>query len=227
MLCEQFEQRLQRCLDRRQQPSGDPALRRHASVCPPCRGTLAAYTRLADGLDLLELPVPDQSFSQRVVEHVRVQRRSPAARRRLVGAVLAVAASLLAAWLPQFAGRNASLPPVSGRSPARDATLAADAGVPAGPRARTLARARDVPAGTTAEVRIPLVPWTNWPADWSFQTWRPIDRLAGGLTPITAPLGVAVQEIRRTIPLGRIEQPSAPSGDSIRQSSRRRACPVV
>ena len=223
MRCEQFEQRLQRCLDRRLEPSGDPALRRHAGVCPRCRSTLAAYTRLADGLDLLELPVPGVSFSQRVVEHVRVQRRSPAARSRLGAAVFAVAASLLLAWLPQFVARDVSLPPISRRDPA----LAADAKAPASPRARMLGRATDVPAGTTAETRVPLVPWTNWPADWSFRTWAPIDRLAGGLTPITAPLGVAVQEIRRTIPLGRIEQPTTPSGDSIRQSSRRQAFPVV
>lgn len=227
MRCEQFEQRLERCLDRRQEPSGDPTLRRHAGVCPRCRSTLAAYTRLADGLDLLELPVPAESFSQRVVEHVRVQRRSPAARSRLGAAVFAVAASLLAAWLPPFLARDASLPPVSRRSPAQDAALAADAKAPASPRARTLARATEIPAGTMAQRRVPLVPWTNWPADWPFRTWDPIDRLAGGLTPITAPLGVAVQEIRRTIPLGRIEQPAAPSGDSIRQSSRRHACPVV
>ena len=215
MRCEQFEQRLQRCLDRRQRPSDDPALRRHAGVCPQCRGTLAACARLAEGLDLLELPVPDESFSQRVVGHVRVHRRSPVSRRRLVGVVLAVAATRLVAWLPQFAVRDESPPSVSERTAASDAVLPEDARMSASPRAAAATPAMAVPTGMIADVRIPLVPWTSWPATWSFQTWDPIDRLAGGLTPITAPLGVAVQEIRRTIPLGRAERPSASSGDSV------------
>lgn len=225
MRCEQFEQRLQRCLDRRQRPSDDPALRRHAGVCPQCRGTLAACARLADGLDLLELPVPDESFPQRVVSHVRVHRRSPVSRRRLVGAVLAVAASLLVALLPQFVVRDQS-PSVSERTAASDAAPPVD-GMSASPRAVAATPAMAVPTGLIADVRIPLIPWTSWPATWSFQTWDPIDRLAGGLTPITASLGVAVQEIRRTIPLGRAERPAASSGAPIRQSSRQHASPVV
>ena len=226
MRCEQFEQRLQRCLDRRQRPSDDPALRRHAGVCPQCRGTLAACARLADGLDLLEVPVPDESFSQRVVGHFRVQRRLPVSWRRLVGAVLAVAASLLVAWLPQFVVRDGS-PSVSERTAASDAALPVDVRMSASPRAVAATPAMAIPTGMIADVRLPLIPWTSWPATWSFETWDPLDRLAGGLTPITASLGVAVQEIRRTIPLGRAERPAASSGDPVRQSSRRHASPVV
>ena len=227
MRCEQFEQRLQRCLDRRERPSDDPAIRRHAGVCPRCRGTLAAYDRLADGLDLLELPVPDETFSQRVVRQVRVDRRSPAVGRRLAGAILAIAACLLLAWLPQFAGRDDT---VSSASPRVAATGTAPAvvarmtsvshGVPSGPSAAAS-------TGMTADAKIGLIPWTIWPTSLSFGAWNPIDTLAGGLTPITSPLGVAVEEIRRTIPLGRVEPPSASRGDSVRRSASRHASPLA
>ncbi|NLF71118.1 MAG: hypothetical protein GX575_18970 [Candidatus Anammoximicrobium sp.] len=229
MRCEQFEQRLQRCLDRRQPPSGDPALRAHASVCSRCRGTLAACTRLGDGLDLLELPVPDEGFAQRVVGRAGLQlrRRSPVAKRRLAGAILAVAASLVLAWLPQIMTRREPLPPVSGRPSAHQTEVLAGTRTRALRRGMAAGPALAVPASQIADGQVFLLPWTAWPAAWSLQTWDPLDTLAGGLTPITAPLGVAVQEIRRTIPLGRNERSSAPSGDSVRQSSRQQVTPVV
>lgn len=227
MRCEQFEQRLQRCLDRRQGPSADSALRRHASFCPQCRETLAAWTRLAAGLDLLELPVPDGGFSQRVVSQIRTDRRWPQAKRRLVGAILAVAVSLLLALLLQFAEPDPVVPSVTERVAATIAVPRLDAkltdrpsGVPAGPATVT-------PTGMAADLRLPLVPWKNWPATWSFRTWNPVDRLAGGLSPITAPLGVAVEEIRRTIPFGRDERRTTSSGDSVQGSFRWDAYPVT
>lgn len=224
MRCDQFEQRLQRCLDRREGPSSDSALRRHASVCPRCRETLAACTRLAAGLDLLELPVPGGEFSQRVVGQVRTNRRWPGATRRLVGAILAVAASLLLAWLPHLAGRNNPVPSAT----ASVAVPPLGAGTAPSPNAVSGGPATVSPAARTADVRFPLVPWRNWPITWSLRSWNPVDRLAGGLTPITTPLGVAVEEIRRTIPLGRDERPKASSGnDSVRRSFDRDAPPVA
>lgn len=228
MRCEQFEQRLQRCLDQRRGPSGDPALRRHASVCPQCRKTLNACDRLAVGLDLLELPVPRGEFSQRVVGQVRMARRWPATRRRLTGAVLAVAASLLLGWLPQFAGHDNPVPSGSPRVSAAIAASPVAASATRGPGAVSVGPAVAAQAGLAADGRNSLVPWTMWPMTWSLPAWNPVDQLAGGLTPITAPLGVAVEEIRRTIPLGREERPRASShSDSVRRCFRRNVLSVA
>jgi hypothetical protein len=224
MRCEQFEQRLQRCLDRRQGPSGDSALRRHASDCPQCRETLAACARLVAGLDLLELPVPDEGFSQRVVDQIRIGRRGSASTRRLVGAILAVAACLLLAWLPQYAGRDNPVPWAS--EPVVVSPIAAS--MAPSPGAESVRPTMASPTGLTADVQIPLVAWTTWPNTWSLRSWNAVDKLAGGLTPITTPLGVAVEGIRRTIPLGRDERPKETSrSDSVRRSFRRLASPLV
>ncbi|HPM82111.1 MAG TPA: hypothetical protein PLF81_15500, partial [Candidatus Anammoximicrobium sp.] len=140
---------------------------------------------------------------------------------------LAIAACLLLAWLPQFAGRDDTVPSASPRVAATGTAppvvakmTSAPQGVPSGP-------ATPAPTGMTADAKIGLVPWTMWPTSLSFGTWNPIDTLAGGLTPIMTPLGVAVEEIRRTIPLGRVEPPSASRGDSVRRSSSRDTSPLV
>lgn len=227
MRCEQFEQRLQRCLDRLERPSDDPALWRHARVCSQCRGTLAACDRLTDGLDLLEVPVPDEAFSQRVVRQVRADRRSLASGRRLVAAALALAASLLLAWLPQFAGRDDTATSVSPGLPAAASVPLVAARGTSGARALPVGPATTGPTDTTAQMQISIVPWRGWPDAWSLRSWNPMDTLSGGLTPITAPLGVAVEEIRRTIPLGRVEPPSGARGDSVRRTSCRDAYPLA
>jgi hypothetical protein len=54
-----------------------------------------------------------------------------------------------------------------------------------------------------------------------------VNGLADGLNPITVPLSVAVEEIRRTIPLSLIDQPPAPSADSVRREVRSDKPPVA
>jgi hypothetical protein len=227
MGCAQFEERLQRLLDQRELPSEDSQLHRHARRCPECRETLAACCRMIDGLNLLELRVPDEDFSLRVVGRTQVVRPSPAARRRFAGALAAVAAGLALALLLPFSWREdrtesaiAPVPVVAG------APLPADL-VAAGPRTEAVDRSADAWTKARLDQQQPLALLRSWTASWSDRTWNPVDGLAGGLTPITTPLGVAVQEIRRTIPLGRVDRPTAPSPDSVQDSSRRDAPPVA
>ena len=99
MRCEQFEQRLHRLLDRRETPSEDSRLNRHAERCAQCRETLAACGRMVDGLNLMELPVPGDDFPLRVIRRTQVARPSLAASRRFHGAWAAIAVTLALALL--------------------------------------------------------------------------------------------------------------------------------
>ena len=106
MRCEQFEQRMHRLLDRREIPSEDPRLTRHAERCAPCRETLAACGRMLDGLNLLELPVPGDDFPRRVIRRAQVARPSLAASRRFHAAWAAIAVTLALALLLPVAWRK-------------------------------------------------------------------------------------------------------------------------
>ena len=106
MRCAEFEKRLHRLLDRRESPSEDSRLNRHADRCPECRETLAACGRMIDGLNLLELPVPGDDFPLRVVRRTRVGRPSLVASRRFNAAWAAIVVTLALALLLPFASRK-------------------------------------------------------------------------------------------------------------------------
>jgi anti-sigma factor RsiW len=227
MRCAQFEERLQRLLDQRELPSEDSQLNRHARRCPECRETLAACCRMIDGLNLLELRVPDEDFSLRVVGRTQVGRPSPATRRRFAGALAGIAAGLALTLLLPFSWRE-------DRTESATVPAPVIAGVPlttevaaTGPRAGAVDRSADAWTKARLDQQQPLALLRNWTASWSDRTWNPVDGLAGGLTPITTPLSVAVEEIRRTIPLGRVDHPTTSSADSVRDSSCQNAPPVA
>ena len=228
MRCVQFEERLQRLLDWAELPSEDSQLNRHARCCPDCRETLAACSRMIDGLNLLELRVPDEHFAWQVVDRSLVAGRpSTATRRRFTRVLAAVAAGLmLAAFLP-FSWRGDRTQSAAVPAPVVDeATRPAEPGA-SGPRTGSTSRPADVWTVARLDQQPPLVFLRNWTASWSNLRWDPVDGLAGGLTPITTPLGVAVQEIRRTIPLGRVDHPATSSTDSVQGNSHQHPSPVA
>lgn len=231
MRCRQFEERLQHLLDRRQAPSEDAHLMRHARRCPECRETLAACARMLDGLNLLELPVPDDDFSQRVVNRTPV-RRPPFAGRRVGNALAAVAAALAMSLLLSVAWRTDR----TESPPAAAPLIAAAAPLPENRQATDAAANRTNPTpqhGPSLSTSLalaqqqPLSLLLRWKETWGEAAWRPVDDLADGLNPITVPLSVAVEEIRRAIPLGLADEPPAPSADSVRRNSPTDEPPVV
>ena len=230
MICAQFEERLQLLLDRRKEPSEDASLARHARRCAACRETLSACARMIDGLHLLELPVPDDHFSLRVLNRTSICQPPLVGRRRFHSTFIAVAAALALVLLVSVAWRtdrpDAEL--------SNDSTLAA---IPAAAlqraedRTSRMAPARypdgEPPTPFSESSQQPLVLLLSWTAAWSDLTRISVDGLADGLTSITAPLSVAVEEIRRTIPLGFAEEQPLPSADSVRRQPSRDVPPVA
>lgn len=240
MRCADFEKRLHRLLDQREVPSEDSQLNRHAHRCRECRETLAACRRMIDGLNLMELPVPGDEFPLRVIRRTRVGRLSFAASRRLNAAWAAVAVTLALALLLPFAWRKDRT-----ESAAAPGPLVARTTQPATPRVvedgtdhtspkrqrgnditPKLPQRIDSPSSIAIDQQQPLVLLRSWTASWS-DRWNPVDGLADGLTPIMTPLSVAVEEIRRTIPLGLADRPAAPSADSVRNRANRDKPPVA
>ncbi|MCU0875315.1 MAG: zf-HC2 domain-containing protein [Pirellulaceae bacterium] len=219
MRCEQFEQRLHRLLDRRETPSEDSRLNRHAERCAQCRETLAACGHMLDGLNLMELPVPGDDFPLRVIRQTQVARPALAASRRFNAAwaalavTLALALLLPVAWRKDRAESAAASGPLFARTMQPATPRAVEDGTapirPKRPQGPALASSLDL------DQQQPLVLLRSWTASWS-DRWNPVDGLADGLTPIMTPLSVAVEEIRRTIPLGLADRPAAPSADSVR-----------
>jgi hypothetical protein len=231
MRCEQFEERLHRRLDRREDPGEDAHLVRHARRCPECRETLAACARMIDGLNLLELSVPDDDFSLRVLHRTSVGKPSPAHRHRFriawaaVGTAVALSLLISVAWR---ADRTESSPVPASLTAAvplaDDSRLGADI---ASLTNRTPQHGPGFSASLALGQQPPLSLLLRWKETWGDATWSPVDGLADGLNPITVPLSVAVEEIRRTIPLSLIDQPPAPSADSVRREVRSDKPPVA
>ena len=109
MRCSDFENRMQRLLDKRRRPELDGELIAHAQVCGNCEDVLSSQALLFDGLEYSELPAPSDDFSPRTVAHAQVASRTNTRRAnsRLVPIMLLSAAALfLIALLPisrQFA----------------------------------------------------------------------------------------------------------------------------
>lgn len=99
MNCESFETRLNEVLDERGAIESDRPLLEHASSCATCRGLLASYAALLEGVDRLERPGLQQGVAERIVEQVRQPSvlRIKLTWQRAAVAGLAAAAALLVA----------------------------------------------------------------------------------------------------------------------------------
>lgn len=241
MRCEQFERRLHQALDRREGPTEDPRLVRHARRCRACRQTFVSCQRLLAGLDLLELPVPGDDFPLQVVRRIEESRLAAAAKRihRKAWAAMAVGLSLALlvslAWHLPRSGSVAQPDSPAGQPFAPATASGAGSGrlvwrnpqQPRGDEADSVPRANTASSTSLAiDHRPPLALLRVWTESWS-DRWNPVDGLTDGLTPIVTPLGVAVEEIRRTIPLGQAEAPQTPSPDSVRKDVRHQTQPIA
>jgi hypothetical protein len=109
MQCEEFEDRLNAVLDERRRPEWDPALQLHCQMCPDCRHRAEEYRALLEGLDAMTGIEAPRALTPRVLS--RLQPAHRVIRSSTAAATLAMAASLLIAFLPwtQWVGRQANV----------------------------------------------------------------------------------------------------------------------
>jgi hypothetical protein len=213
MKCDEFEARIHRSLDRRGTPWSQEALRRHAHTCSRCAALLAAYEDLLDGVQFLELATPGEDFAQSVVADVTATARRQRRRRALAAAAAAVAATVLLVvglrGIEWRAGPSRAAPP-------RLPVASTSSGVPVVARPSTARQRTDTHSAPRlgGELDQVYAIWSKWRNQWQGDHWQPIDRLEGGLAPITTPLSIAIDEIRSAIPLGSSSPATRDAGDS-------------
>ncbi len=103
MRCDEFEDRLNTVLDKRQRRQWDAELSLHCDTCAQCGQLAAAYDALLDGFYELTTPEAPHDMGLRVIAQVRTP-PSTGRRLALVAAVLATAAALLVVVGPAWRG---------------------------------------------------------------------------------------------------------------------------
>ncbi len=239
MQCDKFEARLHELLDRRSRPERDDVLRAHALSCPECQQVLEAQELLFDGLEFFECPEPSPDFAGRVLSQYQPPQPVTNRIRTAVIAVGAVAAALLLLVIPMLRGgggqfdngaSNSSLvttnsvntrddqPTIKPNaienipSPSNPVGLIADESLA---RTSPFVDAQDeIPADDnilSSEYRELIAVWTEQlnliPSD---QQMEPVDQISGGLRPIATSFSVAINLLRRTLPVGKEQPPQKP-----------------
>ena len=216
MRCERFERRLQQLLDRRLRPEDDEDLLLHAAVCTTCHLWLAAQKRLYESLRWSRPPEPGRTFAQRVL--ARSSRVRTAARwRAVVGAAVAIAASLLIVTMP--VGRN----PNDGRR-AQPTSSAKPAPMQGSVVHDVKMRSLQVPHERASKVEIPVDHlamdaelirdvWNRWVRSLSeppLDGLESVDQITHGFRPLASTLNVAIDALRSTVPVGKGTGPAEP-----------------
>jgi hypothetical protein len=228
MRCDEFAGRLDDVLDQRCDPTADPALRKHAQVCPGCREELAATARLLTGLEVWEAPAPSPDFAQRVVAQVlAVDHHRPWYRSTWCGWVVAAAALLLVALLPAYwlAFQNGNRT-AAATTPSADARLAlADAnanGAQFDPVFHNSLSHNSLSHNSQSNNSLwshyGTSIWQLYPESARERHRQQVSDIADDLRPIATSFNAAVSAIRRTIPVGRTPDrtPSRTSRSSAR-----------
>ncbi len=213
MQCSDFQQRLQRLLDQRRAPEGDPRLNRHADRCPACKDLLDAQEQLLAGLELAEVPPLPADFARRTVARagqVRLRGRLVAA----AAVMAAVAALLLLALLPLFPGQ----PPQQVARPRGDLPHApgvVGTAVPGRlPDVRQPTVSRESDEYDPEAVRMLLQQLVGQLDAARQRSLEPVDQIAGGLRPLATTLNVAIDALRQSIPVGRDNGAVTPQANS-------------
>jgi hypothetical protein len=205
MNCQEFEARIQRQLDRRVPLAADLPLRQHANSCPPCEATLAAYLKLFEGLERIQVPDLDDGFGQRVVQLACPPAVASAERRVWKSgfsllAAGAVAALLLIAALPLFRDEGeVALRPPAPESSEPEAAEFVGSPFPASPRSASIAEI-DAPSFSEADW---LLLWERLGGEVTPETVEPLEVFAHGLRPIATSLATVWSGLRDTWPWGR------------------------
>jgi hypothetical protein len=222
MNCDEFEERIQRLLDRRLPLTEDKPVTRHAGACPRCHRTWQAYQDLTLGLDAWDPPTLDAGFAHRVVAIVAAAPPSPATRPGPLvrWAWAAVAAALLLALWPTLRGvltpeSPSPSAPVPVAKNAEPQLPSPDPAALAGSWPQLGSLRADLLSVAPSMVAEPLSPdWQEWATNLARRPLQPVDGLADGLRPITTTLTVAIDVLRSTIPVSRESRAKAESPDS-------------
>ncbi len=201
MRCDQFEDRLQRLLDRRRAPERDSQLRVHAQLCPACRDILRLQAQLFDALDITEVPDLTPDFSRQVVARLQPSATVPVApvRSHVVPVLLAVAASLV---LGLFAAGVIWLSTDRGRL-AQDKPQAV-------PHHEVLPSVAGPADGDNWWDFSPSSLATLYPSDVRQRHREQVETIADELKPIATPFTTAASALRRTIPVGKHRAKNSP-----------------
>jgi hypothetical protein len=194
MQCEAFERRLQWLLDRRDRPEADDDLREHASYCEACGRILHVQTRLFQSLEQDNRVQLDTDFASRVVDTWAVS--VPPRRRNLGrtwGILAAIAAAVLVTSLPfwphEREGQVAVAPP-----PATDSSTSEPA--PQAPEADEIA---------------PLLQqWVQQLSEPTLEEFETVDHLSGGIRSLTSTINIAIDALRRNVPVNHEPMIEAP-----------------
>lgn len=217
MKCDEFEERIHYLLDQREPLQTDRRLLQHAENCSRCRSELDGYEDLFNGLDFFEPPPLTADFAARVVGQVcPVQPATKVARRWLVLAALAIAASLLIAFLPALTGRTGpqSTRVVREHTPNESSESrgkSSDDELPWG-TGQLAQTPIEIPEGIDAE-QIRLM-WNQLTPDLPYERILPMDQIRGGLRPIANSLAMALDLLRSAIPLGSQDRSTESPDDS-------------
>lgn len=185
MHCRSVEQRMQKMLDDRLDPSVDSDLIEHASMCDECRELLEGQRTFVDGLQLPPIPTLSADFSDRVVGTLMSRQRRSARRFAPAAAFLAIVATLLLV---------VALGPRTHKTigPEDDRNVVASA------------EPNDVRAlmadFDSLEVRVAIEQFVAQLTSGEGAGFYQVDQIAGTIRPLTSTLNVAFYAIRRSIP---------------------------
>ncbi|MFV1969071.1 MAG: hypothetical protein ACC628_26925 [Pirellulaceae bacterium] len=202
MQCAAFECRLQWLLDRRLRPEEDDDLLEHASDCEVCARLLDAQTYLFRTLAIDHRPELDDDFACRIMDSLAVE-TSPQQRPARIpfGIIAAVAAALLLATLPFWPSGDdqAPGPPVVRTPPANE--------VPVSEREFA---SLDHPEA--AEFGPLLQQWVRQLSASPIEEFETVDQLSGGIRSLASTINVAIDALRRNMPVNHeamLEKPQA------------------
>lgn len=234
MRCDEFETRLNACLDARRDPESDEQLSLHAQDCECCRQLADAYSLINESLRYSDRPEPSEGLTSAVLAEA-ASSDSSLSDQTSTGkwsvwthvALASAAALLVAVMLPRERTNIASTAPAASAKPATDAVAqvhpAATPVLPAGQLAReataryaSLARTTsDSLAGALAFWQ-PTAPATTEPKDDAMLT-----EMAAGLRPLADSTTGAFRFLLDVLPQGEAA-PVAPS-ESIEPAANQRA----
>jgi hypothetical protein len=205
MQCEEFEDRLNRLLDHRLSPESDELLGKHAADCDDCASLYLAQERLFSGLRAGRVS-PPAGLAERVVSqrHVQVSRRRNAWRNTGWAVLLASAASLGGLALMSLANRDPAPVVKVPQAPVHNGSSGLAIG--------TLGKSTEDNTAASEEklgeyfVAIYTVIGDSKEFDEVSESLEP------GIKPIRSSFGLALDALRRTIPVGKEARPTKPDG---------------
>jgi hypothetical protein len=206
MNCRQFENHLQIVLDQRLPADEDPLLAEHAWQCAACREALQIQQQI---LSLAGAGVPQVALGDRVWNELQVGSSRRQSWLRLGGLAAALAAAILLALMPLARFWKTPAPALV-PSPATMVNTTPQSETPAAtpsPRSdvefvkQLPPEYRQLVTTITAQIN-------------EVDARQSVDQLAGGLRQFTSPFGIAIDVLRKNLPLRNKEKQREPQADA-------------